>query len=92
MGLSTQIYLVFLLCSVVGYVLHVIEQCLFAEISSENSYLDDSASSLPGYLSRTSLALDVCNPSTKMVNNAIAALDSCEVSGSNCILVIALNN
>ena len=45
------------------------------------------------FLSRANLALDnVCNSSTKMVNNAVAARDTYEVSGSNCILVMALKN
>ena len=65
---------------------------LFAENFSENSNLDDSAISLPDFLSRTNLKLHNICVSPKMVKKVIMNLDLSKASGPDCIPVVVLKN
>ena len=64
---------------------------LFTENFSKNSNLDDSSISLHVFLSRTNLKLQI-SVSPKMVKKVITNLDLSEVSGPDCIPVVALRN
>ena len=56
-----------------------------------NSNLDDLGISLPIFPSRTNLKLHI-SITLKMVKKVMMNLDSSEVSGPDCIPVMALNN
>ena len=64
---------------------------LFAKNFSKNSNLDDLSVSLPIFLSRTYLELNI-SVTPKMVKKVITNLESSKISGSDCIPVVVLKN
>ena len=65
---------------------------LSTENFSKNSNLDDSAISLPVFLSRTNLKLRNISVTPKMVKKVITNLDLSKASGPDCIPVAVLKN
>ena len=65
---------------------------LFAKNFSRNSYVDDSGTSLPVFLSRTYLKLHNISVTPKVVKKVITNLDSSKASGPDCIPVVVLKN
>ena len=65
---------------------------LFAQNFSNNSGFDDSGISLPIFPSRTNLKLHNISITPKMVKKVITNHDSSNVSGPDCIPVLALKN
>ena len=64
----------------------------FAKSFSENSNLDDSGTSLPVFPTRTILKLHNISVPPKVVKKVIKTLDSSDLSGRDCVLMVVLKN
>ena len=64
----------------------------FAKSFSENSNLDDSGTSLPVFPTRTNLKLHNISVSPKVVKKVIKTLDSSNLSGRDCVLMVVLKS